>query len=199
MSMIRQMARDLITISRPDGTQVAANVRAGVQSKTIFFWDTRIPIEPGYIISRTLPSGVLEEFVVDEPGYTQGTGRAIPPHYQIKFHRKGAESDKRSGVTYNVTGNNARINIGSYDASHNIVFHSGPPEELFAAIRAAIESAIPDTERKAILDAVEGMEVELDKASFVDRYKSFMEVIATHVTVFAPFIPALTSLLPHAK
>ena len=39
------------------------------------------------------------------------------------------------------------------------------------------------------------MQAAAGTRSFVDRYKEFITLAADHVTVFAPFLPALTQLL----
>lgn len=194
VSVFHQMARDIVTVLHSDGSLVRENVRANVQAKSISIFDMSIPIEPGYIITRQVPSGIVEEFIVVDPGYS-AQFHGIPAHYTIKYRRKDAVS-RPAGAVYNVTGPNARINIGSYDASRNINFHAGSADELFSLIRAAISDGLESQEEcEKALEAVAEMETALGTPTFVDRYTRFVGVVADHITLVAPFIPALTELL----
>jgi hypothetical protein len=92
----------------------------------------------------------------------------------------------------------ARLNIGTYDSSHNVIFQQGSPTELFEQLRK-VAAALPESDREAIFQSIGDMEDVQGKPTFLDRYTDFMALIASHVTVFAPMIPALTALLPHAK
>ena len=194
--MFDNFANDSVTVRRDDGTLVREGVRADVQTGMIFIDDASVQIGPGYEISRVLPNGLTETYEVIEPGFYQAS-LGIEAHYQVKVRRKGSAPRSPSTITYNVTGPNAKVNIGSYDRSHNVVYHSGGSDELFANIRSAIEEGMPDAEhRESALDAVRGMEAAAGTASFVEHYTRFVSVIADHITLIAPFIPALTQLIP---
>jgi hypothetical protein len=79
-----------------------------------------------------------------------------------------------------------------------VIFQQGSPAELFAQLRQ-VGSALPVTDRESILHSIGEMESALDKPTFLDRYRDFMALAGSHVIVFAPMLPALTALLPHAK
>jgi hypothetical protein len=97
---------------------------------------------------------------------------------------------------YNVQGDNARWNLNSTDQSANIVTKSST--EFFTTLRERIEAGVRDEiERKKILEAVAVLEDSNGKASFAQRYTDFMAVAANHMTLLAPFIPALTEMLHH--
>ncbi len=78
-------------------------------------------IHVGDEIRRKLPNGTEETFEVVDPVYYEGLGGAIPPHYQVKIRRKGAFPSGTGGPsTFNVSGQNSRVNIGSVDRSTNL-------------------------------------------------------------------------------
>ena len=49
-----------------------------------------------------------------------------------------------------------------------------------------------------IIAAVDQMQDNVGKKSFAEKYNNFIQSIANHMTIFAPFIPALSSLLTNA-
>ena len=188
-------ANDHVTVTAADGTVVRERVAADVQTGMIFINDASVQIAPGYEISRTVPSGLTEVFVVVDPGF-YAASHGMEAHYQIKVRRKEATQRPPNVVTYNVTGANAKINIGSYDASHNLVFHPGYADELFASIRSAVDAGITDAnQRQSVLDAVAAMEQSAGTPAFLERYTRFVGVVADHITLIAPLIPALTQLI----
>lgn len=100
-------------------------------------------------------------------------------------------------VTYNVSGANARVNIGSSDVSVNIT--TGVEPELFAEMLSTIRATVVDTRgRAAVEDAVEALRREHGKSTFADSYTAFMSVLADHIQIWgpilAPYLPALAML-----
>lgn len=193
--MFRQFENDTIKIIKKDGETIEG-VRAGVQSKMILLSDVSIPIETGDVISRELPSGVEERFIVTDPGYSAGAG-PIKPHYQIKYKTENsiAETGSRSNtVIYNVSGQNSRVNVNSQDNSINQI--NNAPSELFDAIRDILSKEVKDeTERNALIELANKMETNQGTPSFIKSYKEFMATAANHVSVLAPSLPALAGLL----
>ena len=49
-----------------------------------------------------------------------------------------------------------------------------------------------------IIAALDQMQDNVGKRSFAEKYNNFIQSIANHMTIFAPFIPALSSLLTNA-
>ena len=94
--------------------------------------------------------------------------------------------------TGNVTGANARINQASTDSSTNIV----STNSIFGQIARAVQSQVADpTSRDAILHANSVMEAASDHASLLSAYNGFISAAANHMTVVAPFLPALGAIL----
>ena len=94
---------------------------------------------------------------------------------------------------YNLQGPNARINIRSHDSSYNI--SSLTHEELFNQLRQTIESAVVEPDRSALIKEVDALETAKNSSGFAKQYQSFIASAANHITLVAPFIPALTEML----
>lgn len=104
------------------GGRVFEDVDAQVSSNVILFNDPALPLEVGDIVQRKLPSGLIEEFEITEPTFCEGL-HSIPAHYQAKYRpvmRVPKDESRERVVTYNLSGNNARVNIHSTDNSINV-------------------------------------------------------------------------------
>jgi len=97
---------------------------------------------------------------------------------------------------YNLHGSNARVNIRSHDSSLNV--SSLTHEEFFNQLRATIESGVVEPDRSALIQEVNALEAAKNSPSFAERYQSFIASAANHITLVAPFIPALTEMLKNA-
>jgi endonuclease V-like protein UPF0215 family len=68
---------------------------------------------------------------------------------------------------------------------------------VFEQARKAIESRVAqESERVEILKRLEALEKVKGKKAYSIRYREFVAAAADHMTVLAPFIPALTQFLP---
>jgi len=188
------LMRDKVTLIKKDGNRFE-NIRACVQSDKIFTNDPAIPIEDGDVFERTLPNGIVEPYTILDAGFMQGTG-GIKSHYQSVV-RKQTKIDplaQPSQIVYNLIGPNARVNIQSVDSSANLV--GVEPTELFDRIHEAIGQSVQDGE---LLKKLQENVTELEKAQgttgFIARYQEFMVLAANHMTILAPFIPALSQML----
>jgi hypothetical protein len=95
------------------------------------------------------------------------------------------------GVIGNVHG--SKINVGSTDNSTTINIST---HQVFTNIKDALsKSETPATEKQALIKSVDAMESEVGNPTFLQRYQDFIAAGANHMTILAPFIPALTSLL----
>jgi hypothetical protein len=115
---------------------------------------------------------------------------------QIERRRLMSKKEDFPSVTniYHVYGHNPHWNVNSSDQSVNIVTISN--EEVFERLRQVIASGIPaGDEQKDILARVEALERAEGSSSFARRYTEFISVAANHVTLLAPFIPALAEML----
>jgi hypothetical protein len=192
-----QLAHDTITICSASGDHVAGPFRVSFGKGKCSLWDMSVTIVPGLMVKRQLPNNGVEEYIIEDPGFSSGLPPSIPPHYELKLRRKDAIPKPPTSVTYNFHGPNARVNIGSYDNSNNVVYHEGSATDLFAELRTAIEVISVESDRKRLLEHVAEMEAAAGTITFLDKYRAFMQDVAAHITVIAPLLPALASLLPH--
>jgi len=192
--MFSQFETDTIKVLRSNG-EIIDNIKAGVQAKIIFISNAKIPIQSGDVITRELPSGIEERFIVIDPGYSAGMG-AIKPHYQVKYEREDMQKEKvaPSTIIYNVSGENSRVNVNSHDHSINQV--NNAPKELFETIREVLSKEIKSTEEKDnLIDLANQLENAQGTTSFIDKYKNFMSSASDHMGVLSPLLPALAALL----
>jgi len=158
----------------------------------VFIDDPTVHIVAGDEIRRVLPNGREEVFSVVDPAFYEAFG-LIAAHYQVAISRKGEFERGKGGYYINVTGEHSRINISSIDNSINSYGENSP---LFGQIREAIERGVEDPEiRKRASAALDQMKSAKEKASFITGYQEFVSCLANHVTVIAPFLPALTEFL----
>jgi hypothetical protein len=94
---------------------------------------------------------------------------------------------------YHVSGPNARLNVQSTDQSVNQVVTTS--EQVFQTLRESIQSGIPSERQAEVLARLDALEKARNTPSFGVRYTEFIAAAANHMTVIAPFIPALTELL----
>jgi hypothetical protein len=98
---------------------------------------------------------------------------------------------------YHVYGHNPRWNVNSSDQSVNVVTISN--EQIFAELRRQLASFIPaGDEQKDILEKLTALEGAQGSRSFAHRYTDFVSAAANHMTLLAPFIPALSEMLSKA-
>ena len=86
-----------------------------------------------------------------------------------------------------------RIYVNSIDNSTNIDINSETNNLFNDIIRIINENGLDSN--SDIVFAVSEMQQSIGKPSFKDNYIMFIQSIANHMTIFAPFIPALTQYL----
>lgn len=187
------MANDKITIVKPSG-EFLKNIKANVQPKTIFIFNEKIPLEEDDKIYRTLPNGLVETYIVLDRGFYPAF-HGIQGHYQAKVRKEGSikEAEYKSITNvYNVSGNNSRVNINSTDNSLNYVNDSSM---LFEDLKKALLTIEDDKAKIESIELLKEMEDTKNTPSFLSKYQSFIGILADHMTLIAPFIPALTQLI----
>ncbi|HAT1976812.1 TPA: hypothetical protein ACF754_001943 [Legionella pneumophila] len=190
--MLQDFLKDKVTLVKNNGTKVRSEIPAQVSSNRIIIFDSSLPIEVGDHILRELKSGLVEDFIVDNPCIQTGHG-SIPDSFQIKVHRSDEPTAKPEIIINQISGNNARINIRSTDNSTNIV---GDHNQLFSTMNQLIEDNIDsDDERERLKVLVSELKENVGKPNFKNAYDKFIEGAANHMTIFVPIISALSSLL----
>lgn len=181
-----------IEIVAPDGT-VRQRTKALIDSKQITIPDSAALVMVGDEIRRKIPNGTEEAFEVVESMFREAF-HGIPARHLIKFRRKGTFPKGTGGnYTFHVTGPNARVNFHSTDNSANSVGSS----PIFGEMKRAVtESAINNAEKERLRQVISTMESRLsDPDGYRAAYQDFMVTAAAHMTVVAPFLPALAKLL----
>jgi hypothetical protein len=61
--VFRDMMRDKVTLVKADGTVARQNIKAQVSAGEIITFDADLPLEPGDHFLRSLPSGLVEDYL----------------------------------------------------------------------------------------------------------------------------------------
>ncbi|MEO7493894.1 MAG: hypothetical protein ABIV04_03005 [Massilia sp.] len=192
-----KLMRDTITVVKRNGGARFDGIKAAVQSDEISILQSEPFIEPNDLILRSMSNGGEETFVVLDPGFHEGLG-PIPAGYRARVRKMGipeAQSAVQS-ITYNVSGNNARINNHSVDNSTNLVQdNSDEVARLLAELRTAMNTAVlQPADRGEALEIIDGVEShfssEKPKRSVVRAMLNALPDVATVATT----ISALVSL-----
>ena len=121
-----------------------------------------------------------------------GAGRAYLK--RLKQEQQGEGNKLAGDVVYNLIGPNARVNIQSFDGSSNIAH--GEPTELFDKLRQFIPQSIADPSVAfELAKKVDELQQTKGTSQFVATYQDFIALAANHVTILAPFLPALSQML----
>ena len=98
----------------------------------------------------------------------------------------------RNSGTNNITLSNVgKVNIQSID---NSVTYNVTENDL-SQIQKMIEAAKGLDNEELVIDSINQLKDSIGKPSYLEKYNTFMQNAANHMTVFAPFIPFLTDLI----
>ena len=75
-------ARDKVTLVKANGTVAGENIQAQVSAGKIITYNADLPIEPGDHFQRSLSSGLVEDYVVDDPNFMRGIPGCPPLRVQ---------------------------------------------------------------------------------------------------------------------
>ena len=124
-----------------------------------------------------------------------GNPAGVAAAYCLELSAMSTEStESKSPVTINVSGVNARVNLSSTDNSTNT--YSTSTSTVFQDMRTTVLQQVPLEAQPVLLDRIEQMEMAVGKPTFTARYSDFVQQAANHITILAPFLPALSALLP---
>jgi hypothetical protein len=96
MSFINRL-KDDVNLVKSDGQEITG-IKAMVQSNLIIVGDGSLPIEEGDTITRQLPNGLMEYYLVIDRGFFPKRG-TNPDHYQVKVKKQAANTLKRIQFT----------------------------------------------------------------------------------------------------
>lgn len=201
--MFNNMMRDRVILIKKGGIVFKENIAANVGLNQITIMQSNLPIEVGDVLQRVLPSKLVEDYIVTDPGYRHGL-HSIPPHFQAKVRRADAPSPSPM-ITANFTGANSRFNVNSTDNSVNIA--SDIPVDRLAdfitQIRASL-TALPVEQKTSIEAALTVLETEISSPApsqgkikaALDSMKTIAEGAAGNLV--ASGILALIAKMHHA-
>ena len=187
-----RMCNDIITLIKPDGT-IIENIKALVQPKIIFISDEKLPLEENDKIYRKLPNGLIETYIVLDRGY-YSTFHSMKGHYQAKVRKEGSiNNEKYQSIinVYNANGKNSKINVNSIDNSVNY----NDSTSLFVEIKEVLEKITDVEVKEESLKIMQELKSSQHTHSYLCKYQKFISVLSNHITLIAPFIPALTELI----
>lgn len=134
-----------------------------------------------------------------ESGYISTLwGSGVP--YHIVFNEKAYSFNEDeplsmgNGNTYIFNIKDGNANINSVDNSTRTVNNITNETELFDKM-LGVASNIADDTKKELIDAIRDMQMNYGKPSLKEMYYKFIEIAANHMSLFAPFLPALTEML----
>lgn len=190
-SMLSAFPTESVKIIKKDLT-VIEDIEALVDRDKIFIDDGSLNIEEGDIIERVLPSGAKEQYLVIDRGFYRGA-HGIPDHYQIKVEKQSGYVKLGRGTVineYHIT-NADKVNIQSTDNSttYQITANDLSTLDTLRSLAKGLD------EEDKIVSAVNEMQESIGKKTFAEKYNAFIQSVANHMTIFAPFIPALSVFL----
>lgn len=198
--MFGNRQNDNVRIIRAITGETSDKIKAYVDTRKniIYIYCEHLPanwhVEDGDYLERELPGNRFEKYTVKDKGY-QPAGRIQPERYECSVTKGEAIENKQySNITYNLHGDNSRVYNNSVDNSKNVV-SSDNDGEIFVLLRQIIEEYL--SSNTALLNLVSEMQQSHNDKSFVslDMYQKFIAQAANHMTLFSPFIPALTEML----
>lgn len=160
----RDLMADKVTLVKKDGTIVREGIQAQVGSGKIITFDADLPLEPGDHFLRTLPSGLVEDYEVDDPNFLTGH-HSIPSSFRAKVHRTREAIAPQQQIVRDITahfhGANSRLTVGT-DASVNVVIEVQPLAiaGLLDQLRPYV-GGLPEPERSQIAKPIRLLEDEI--------------------------------------
>jgi hypothetical protein len=134
--------KDKVTLVKKDRTVLRSDIPAAVSSGQITTFVTDLPFEIGDHLLRQLPNGLVEDYVVSDPGYHSGIAGAIQPHYQVKVRRSDSAPAPAQSIIANFHGPNARMNGNATDNSVNVALGTPITAEQLAEFVAQVQASM---------------------------------------------------------
>lgn len=187
---------DTVDILKNDGTKVSG-LKASVQRNKIFMAADKLLVQPNDLVIRRMSNGAEETYRVIDPGFREAF-HGITAHYQMEVQKLGLPEAKSTvqSITYNVTGNNARINQNSVDNSTNVVQIDARATQHVEALRRELEQMqLPEPEKLAALEIVDEVEEAFRSGRPKKSIVSALLKSLPHVANIASIVAVLHSLL----
>ncbi|MEL6101608.1 MAG: hypothetical protein AAFR68_09860 [Pseudomonadota bacterium] len=193
--VVERMMNETLSFVKADGTEHKDGIKGLVTEGKVITFDSSLPVQPNDRFLREVPSGLVEEYIVEDPGYQGGIRGAIKPHFQASVRRSDSPAAPARTIINNIQGDNARVNFDSVDNSQNLAI-SAPDDEIFQQLREKLTGAGLEAEENArIMGAIDEMEKAKGTPAFREKYQGFMAAAANHASVFGALLAALAMLI----
>lgn len=190
------LKKDTVVLLKKDGTKFTG-IKASVQRNKIFMDAGKLLIEPEDLILRTTSNGAEETYRVIDPGFYEAF-HGIQSNYQIEVQKLGIPEAKQAvqTITFNITGNNARVNQNSEDNSTNVVQIDSAALQNLEALRAEISRLqISEDDRVAAVEVVDTVEEQFKSGSPKKSVVLALLDSLPHVANITSIVAAIVSLL----
>ena len=118
---------------------------------------------------------------------------SMNPDTEFELHTASTRAGAQH-ITIHQHGAQARVNLNSTDYSHNVL--TMKEQNVFSEVRAALQHGVSDQiELKTILARLDDFESSVHHSSALEKFQTFVNSSASYMTLLAPFIPALTTML----
>jgi len=196
---VRGLLTDKVSLIKKNGERVN-DIYASVQGKKIFMDDVSLKTEEGDKLTRTLPNGMEETYLILNAEYFLG----VKPLEHIEIDvRKETQIDPSSHPhqEFHIHGNNSQMNINSPNANLNTI--NITQSNLFEKLKGVIDEQITDKNIKIeLLSQVEELEKAQGEKSFSEKYNNFIASASNHATLWSalyPFIPTIMDIIHEAR
>lgn len=184
---------DRVTLVKANGDVSRTDLLAICEKGSIQLHDGTLPIEAGDHLLRKLPNGMVEDYTVIEPTLHSGLGIT---YYEVSVRKASSVQQTQPAAVQQITnifhGANSRANINSTDNSTNVNADHSTIDRLQAAVECDVPAGV---DRDALIEAIASLKGAANSPERLSAYQRLVAAGANHMTVLAPFIPALSQLL----
>ena len=191
--ILRNLSTDdrTVTLVKKSGDRIE-DLAAVIEPGKISVYENSLDVEEGDKVERRLPTDRVESYLILETNYSPGIG-SVSGFYELRVQKESAIGKSApTSVVYNVSGANSRVNVNSNDSSTNVA--NVETAELFQKMRQAANSISAKEQQLALVERIDSLEQSHGTEEFAERYRDFVSVAADHISLFAPFMPALGQL-----
>jgi hypothetical protein len=98
----------------------------------------------------------------------------------------------KAPTSIHLHGPNPRVNINSVDSSTNTAITSSMD---WSALRSALEAVQDQALRQQAVQVALRLESQVGERGYMETYKELIALLADHMTILLPFLPALAAML----
>jgi len=179
------MLTDVVSLIKVDG-QRYDNIKALVQSKLVFIADASLPIEEGDRITRELPNGLVESYLVLDKGFYSAI-QGMDAHYQVKVRKETTVSDEKSHPTIGTVVMGDQITVSDVQQSHiNIKSRLDNVAQSIGAFPGVAQSARDELEQLITKLNKALQEVPSDRSGEAEKVSKRVETLIKDASTEKP-------------